>query len=82
MFREGLKNAYLKNRSVPAPPCRAVVLIAIAAVYRSPLCRLERNFTFLAAVGAHGFVHLARLPVIHRLVHLRLLISLNSASLW
>lgn len=36
-----------------------VVLVAFPAVDWAALCGLERDFTFLAAVGAHGLVHLS-----------------------
>jgi hypothetical protein len=40
---------------------------AIAAIDWSALCRLERNFAFLAAIRADGLVHLSGCPVVHHI---------------
>lgn len=40
-------------------PCWPVLLVAVSAVDRATLCRLERYFAFLATVCAYGLVHLS-----------------------
>ena len=53
------------NGLVPASECWAMLCVAIAAIDWSALCRLERNFTFLAAIRTDGLMHLSGCPVEH-----------------